>query len=63
VAKITGKEGETFSGTALVYDSEELMMAALDRKEIKAGNTIYIFIYICISCLIHVYTYVYQATW
>ena len=44
MAKITGKEGETFSGTALVYDSEELMMAALDRKEIKAGNTIYTYI-------------------
>ena len=37
VAKITGKEGETFSGTAAVFDSEEDMLAALDRKEIKAG--------------------------
>lgn len=42
VAKITGKEGETFSGTAKVYDSEELMMAALDRKEIEAGNVVII---------------------
>jgi dihydroxy-acid dehydratase len=42
VAKITGKEGETFSGTAKVYDSEELMMAALERKEIKAGNVVVI---------------------
>jgi len=42
VAKITGKEGETFSGTAAVFDSEEDMMAALDRKEIKAGNVVVI---------------------
>jgi hypothetical protein len=35
VAKITGKEGETVSGTAAVFDCEEDMLAALDRKEIK----------------------------
>ena len=29
-------------GTAKVYDSEELMMAALDRKEIEAGNVVII---------------------
>ena len=42
VAKITGKEGETFSGTAAVYDSEEDMLAALARKEIKAGMVVVI---------------------
>jgi dihydroxy-acid dehydratase len=42
VAKITGKEGETFSGIAAVYDSEEDMLAALARKEIKAGMVVVI---------------------
>jgi len=42
VAKITGKEGETFSGVAAVYDSEEDMLAALSRKEIKAGMVVVI---------------------
>ena len=37
VAKITGKEGLVFEGTAKVYDSEELMMAGLNRKEITKG--------------------------
>ena len=38
VAKITGKEGLVFSGTAKVYDSEELMMKGLAAKEIKKGK-------------------------
>ncbi len=42
VAKITGKEGEVFSGPARVYDSEELMLAALERKEIQKGDVIVI---------------------
>ncbi|TFJ86076.1 hypothetical protein NSK_002896 [Nannochloropsis salina CCMP1776] len=42
VAKITGKEGERFSGVAAVFDSEEDMLAALERKEIKAGMVIVI---------------------
>jgi dihydroxy-acid dehydratase len=42
VAKITGKEGLVFSGPARVYDSEELMLAALERKEIKKGDVIVI---------------------
>jgi len=42
VAKITGKEGETFTGTARVYDSEPLMMAGLARKEIKCGDVVII---------------------
>jgi dihydroxy-acid dehydratase len=42
VAKITGKEGLVFTGTAKVYDSEELMMAGLNRKEIKPGMVVVI---------------------
>jgi dihydroxy-acid dehydratase len=42
VAKITGKEGEVFSGPARVYDSEEDMLAALERNEIQKGDVIVI---------------------
>jgi len=42
VAKITGKEGLVFKGTAKVYDSEELMMAGLARKEITKGMVVVI---------------------
>ncbi|HEX4143489.1 MAG TPA: dihydroxy-acid dehydratase [Pirellulales bacterium] len=42
VAKITGKEGLRFSGPAKVYDSEELMLAALERKEIVKGDVVVI---------------------
>jgi dihydroxy-acid dehydratase len=42
VAKITGKEGLQFSGPARVYDSEELMLAALERKEIQKGDVLVI---------------------
>ncbi|KAJ8603867.1 hypothetical protein CTAYLR_000340 [Chrysophaeum taylorii] len=42
VAKVTGKEGETFSGSALVYDSEEDMLAALADKKIKPGSVVVI---------------------
>jgi len=42
VAKITGKEGLRFSGPAKVYDSEELMLAALERKEIDKGDVVVI---------------------
>ncbi|MSR14533.1 MAG: dihydroxy-acid dehydratase [Gammaproteobacteria bacterium] len=42
VAKITGKEGLTFTGPAKVYDSEELMLAALEHKEIVKGDVIVI---------------------
>ncbi len=42
VAKITGKEGERFSGPAKVYDAEEDMLAALERKEIVKGDVIII---------------------
>jgi dihydroxy-acid dehydratase len=42
VAKITGKEGERFSGTAKVYDSEEAMLAGLERHEITKGQVVVI---------------------
>eukprot|EP00978_Attheya_sp_CCMP212_P006304 scaffold14274_cov49-Attheya_sp.AAC.7 len=42
VAKITGKEGETFTGTARVYDNEQLMMRGLENKEIKCGDVVII---------------------
>ena len=42
VAKITGKEGERFEGTAKVFDSEELMLAALERKQIVHGDVVVI---------------------
>ncbi len=42
VAKITGKEGVKFSGPARVYDSEEEMLASLERKEIQKGDVIII---------------------
>jgi dihydroxy-acid dehydratase len=42
VAKITGKEGTRFEGTANVFDSEEEMLAALERKAIKKGDVVII---------------------
>src|SRR5688572_26135010 len=42
VAKITGKEGMRFSGPAKVYDSEEDMLHALERKEIVKGDVVVI---------------------
>ncbi|HTM52094.1 MAG TPA: dihydroxy-acid dehydratase [Bryobacteraceae bacterium] len=42
VAKITGKEGLVFTGPAKVYDSEEEMLHALERKEIVKGDVIVI---------------------
>jgi hypothetical protein len=38
VAKITGKEGERFSGVAAVFDSEEDMLAALVRAFCLSPN-------------------------
>jgi dihydroxy-acid dehydratase len=38
VAKITGKEGERFEGTRKVYDSEEAMLAGLEKGEIVRGR-------------------------
>jgi len=42
VAKITGKEGLSFAGTANVFDSEEDMLAALEQKKINKGDVIII---------------------
>ncbi len=42
VAKITGKEGLRFSGPARCYDSEESMLAALERNEIRKGDVVVI---------------------
>ena len=42
VAKITGKEGERFEGVARVYDSEEDMLAGLERGEIGKGSVVVI---------------------
>ena len=42
VAKITGKEGLVFNGTANVFDSEEEMLAALEEDKIKKGDVIII---------------------
>src|SRR6185503_16517425 len=42
VAKITGKEGEQFAGPARVYDSEESMLAGLERHEIAKGSVVVI---------------------
>ena len=42
VAKITGKEGLQFSGSAKVYDSEEDMLAALEENRIDKGDVVVI---------------------
>jgi dihydroxy-acid dehydratase len=42
VGKITGKEGDRFEGPARVYDSEEAMLAGLERKEIAKGDVVII---------------------
>jgi len=42
VAKITGKEGLRFSGPARVFECEEDILGALERKEIQKGDVIVI---------------------
>jgi len=42
VAKITGKEGFSFIGPAKVYDSEEDVLSALERKAIVKGDVVVI---------------------
>ncbi|MGV0005112.1 MAG: dihydroxy-acid dehydratase [Candidatus Porifericomitaceae bacterium WSBS_2022_MAG_OTU9] len=42
VAKITGKEGQRFSGPAKVFDCEEDMLQALEQGRIAAGDVIVI---------------------
>ncbi len=42
VAKITGKEGLSFTGPAKVFDSEEECLHALEQKKVKAGDVVVI---------------------
>jgi len=42
VAKITGKEGLTFTGPAVIFDSEEECLLALEKKAVKAGDVVII---------------------
>lgn len=42
VAKITGKEGNRFSGPARVFDSEEDMLAGLEAGSIRKGDVVII---------------------
>ncbi|MBI2082477.1 MAG: dihydroxy-acid dehydratase [Deltaproteobacteria bacterium] len=42
VAKITGKEGTSFTGKAKVFNSEEAAIKALEKKRIKKGDVIVI---------------------
>jgi dihydroxy-acid dehydratase len=42
VAKITGKEGLVFSGTARVFDCEEEMLAGLENDQIHKGDVVVI---------------------
>jgi dihydroxy-acid dehydratase len=42
VAKITGKEGLRFTGTANCFDSEEAMISAMQDKKIKKGDVVII---------------------
>jgi dihydroxy-acid dehydratase len=42
VAKITGKEGELFEGTAKVFDSEDEANQAITNNEVKAGEVVVI---------------------
>jgi dihydroxy-acid dehydratase len=42
VGKITGKQGLAFTGPARVFDSEEAMLAGLERGDIKRGDVIVI---------------------
>jgi dihydroxy-acid dehydratase len=42
VAKITGKEGLSFSGRAITFDGEEDMLAAVERGEIHQGHVVII---------------------
>ncbi len=42
VAKITGKEGTSFSGTARVYNSEEESLEAIQNGEVQKGDVVVI---------------------
>ena len=42
IAKITGKEGEYFSGPAIVFDGEKELIKGIENKTIKAGDVVVI---------------------
>jgi len=42
VAKITGKEGEQFTGTARVFNSEEESLEAIENGEVQSGDVVVI---------------------
>ncbi len=42
VAKVTGKEGERFEGTARVFEKEESLIEALNKGEVKPGSVLVI---------------------
>ena len=42
IAKITGKEGEYFSGPANVFDGEKELIRGIENKTIKAGDVVVI---------------------
>ena len=42
VAKISGKEGEFFEGTAIVYENEQLAISGVRAGEVKPGNVVVI---------------------
>jgi dihydroxy-acid dehydratase len=42
VAKISGKEGERFSGTAIVFDREEAALEAILRARVRKGHVVVI---------------------
>jgi dihydroxy-acid dehydratase len=42
VAKITGKEGEEFTGTARVFDSEEESLKGIQQNKVKEGDVVVI---------------------
>ena len=42
VAKITGKEGDYFKGTVVVFDGEKQFIKGIEDKKIKAGNVVVI---------------------
>ena len=42
VAKITGKEGEKFTGPARVFDGEQEVIQGIENKKIKAGDVVVI---------------------
>lgn len=42
VAKITGKEGERFVGTARVFDGEKELIEGIENKKIKPGDVVVI---------------------